>query len=396
MVPQHKYDAIIMGAGSTGSSIAFNLAKKGYTNVLVVDRSCAGCGQTSRSSALIRLHYTNDVIRDMAVYSWRFWKDRFQDETGCEYSIFTKIGIGFAGPEEGRVAMEKVVNDLKRRNIDVELYDAEEFKKEVFGYIDTDGISVVAWEPDSGYGDPNTVVQSFLNFARKEGIEVLEYTPIRSLIREENMIVGIKTDKGVFKADYFIDALGVWANDLLKPVGAELPIEIGLEEVLFLKNPPNRKAVPPGWADLTLGFYSRPEGSSYTLVGGLGAEYRDIPPEPGEYSSPPVDVVVKRSEPFTKRFPGMTEASPYSVWIGFFDITPDWQPIIGFDLRIENLIHMVGLSGHGFKLAPAYGDVMSDIVIYGEAKNFDVSGFSLERFTKEEGRHSAYKYGIIG
>lgn len=396
MYTKNRYDVIIMGAGSTGSSIAYYLARKGYTNILVIDRSCAGCGQTSRSSSVIRLHYTNDAIRDMAIYSWRFWKERFCGETDCEHEVFTKTGIAFAGSEENRRAMDYVVRNLKRRNIDAELYDADEFKNTIFRYINIERISVVAWEPESGYGDPNTVVQCFLKYARERGVDVLEYTPIKALIRKDNRIIGVKTDKGIFEAEYFVNALGVWANNLLKTIHVELPIEIGLEEVLFLKNPKNKDIIPPGWVDLSLGFYSRPEGNNYTLVGGLDAECKDVAPEPGEYSSPPIDIVVKRSKPFTKRFQYMYNAAPHSVWIGFFDITPDWQPIIGFDEEIGNLIHMVGLSGHGFKLAPAYGDIISDIILYGEARRFKAKEFSIERFAKNERRHGAYKYGIIG
>ena len=395
MTSKEKYDVIILGAGSTGSSIAYHLAKKGLSNILVLDASCMGCGQTSRSSAIIRLHYTNPVIREMAVYSWMFWKN-FQVETGCKYPVFTETGVAFAGPEEYKNSMKNVVENLRKLGADVSLYDAEEFKRDVFRYVDINGLSVVAWEPESGYGDPNTAVHCFLDYAAKAGVEIREHTPVYKLIKDEEKITGVKTDKGVIKGEFIVNALGVWTNDVTKTIDIVLPIEIGIEEVLYLQNPSNRDVVPPGWEDLHLGFYSRPEGYRYTLVGGLEADPTDRKPVPGEYSSPPMNIITRRSGTFTNRFPDMVTASPYRVWFGFFDITPDWQPIIGFDDRIKNLIHMVGLSGHGFKLAPAFGEAISDIVIYGASKKFDISGFGLGRFSKGENRHSKYKYGIVG
>jgi len=393
---KEKFRVIILGAGSTGSSIAFNLAKKGETDVLLLDRSCAGCGQTGVTSALVRLHYTNPVIREMAVYSWRFIRERFSEEVECDLTVFTETGIGFGAPEEGVKAAEDVVRSLKSMGVETELYDPEDFKREVFKHINIDGLAAVAWEPHSGYGDPSAIVSCYVSYARKMGVKVMENNPVKRLIVKDRRIEAVETEKGVFKAELVVNALGVWANRLLKPIGAELPIRIGREEVLVVRNPRRKEVVPPGWGDLALGFYSRPEGEALSIIGGLYVDYPEVEPEPGRYSKPPLRLVDMRMPPFVRRFPEMADAELHSGWYGFYDITPDWQPIIGWDRKIKNLIHMVGLSGHGFKLSPAYGDVISDIVIYGKAKRFDVSRFSIRRFEEGISERSRYKYGIVG
>lgn len=390
-----RYDIIVMGAGSTGSSIAYHLAKKGVSNVLVIDERCVGCGQTSRSSAVIRLHYTNPVIRDMAVFSWRFWRS-FQEETGCEYPVFTKVGIAFVGPEEYLDSMKTIVDDLKSKGVEAYLYEPEEFKRDVFKHFNEEGLVGIAWEPGSGYGDPNTSVRCLIEYAGKHGVDVLEYTSIKKLLEEDNHIVGVETDKGFFKADIFINSLGVWTNDVLSTIGKKLPIKYVREDVIYLENPPKKDVVPPGWGDLDLGFYARPDGEMKTLVGTLEAEPVEKYDEPGEYNRAPMDLVKKRMNTYLKRFPKMIDARPSVAIYGYYDVAPDWQPIIGYDNEIENLIHMVGLSGHGFKLAPAYGDTISDIVLHGKSRRFNVEEFSIERFLKGESRHSRYRFGIIG
>ena len=390
----HRYDVIIVGAGITGSSIAYHLVKKGWNNILVLDKDCAGCGQTSMSSALIRLHYTDPVIREMAVYSWRFWRERFTDEVECDEKVFTETGVGFAGSEEQSKSMEDVVSGLKRLGVDCELYEAEKFKIEVYRGIDPSNLKYVAWEPHSGHGDPNTSVRCFIRYVMNNGGEVREHEEIIKLRSEEDRVVEVVTSKTVYKADYVINALGVWTNKVLETVNIKLPITIGMEEVLQIKH--DVHTYPPGWGDLVLGFYSRPDGSSHQLIGGLDVEYVDTPPIPGHYSSTPPELVLKRMEPYTSRFPVMSGSMPATAWRGFYDITPDWQPIIGPDKKYGNLVHMVGLSGHGFKLAPAYGDIISDIVIHGYSKRFDVSRFDISRFDRMESRHSKYKYGIVG
>ena len=92
----------------------------------------------------------------------------------------------------------------------------------------------------------------------------------------------------------------------------------------------------------------------------------------------------------------MEYSAPYSSWYGYFDITPDWSPIIGYDNKIENLIHMVGLSAHGFKFAPAYGDIISDLIIYGRSTKYDISSLTIERFIKGERQRGKYEYGLLG
>jgi len=390
-----RYDIIVLGLGSTGSSITYFLARKNASNVLAIDARCSGCGQTSRSSALIRLHYTNPVIRSMAIYSWRFWRE-FQDHTGCEYSVFTRTGIAFVGPEDYVDTMNEIVHDIRSKGIEAYLYDPTEFKKEVYKNFNEDGIAGVAWEPESGYGDPNTSVRCFIEYARKNGVDVLEYTSVKKLLREDSKLIGIETEDGVIKGEIFINALGVWCNDLLATIDKQLPIKYAREDVIYLENPGDIDGIPPGWGDLVYGFYSRPDGATKTLVGTLEAEYVDNYDEPGEYTTPPMDVVNKRMEIFTRRFPDMIKARPSSVIYGYYDVTPDWQPIIGYDNEIENLIHMVGLSGHGFKLAPAYGEVISDIALYGRSKMFNVDEFKIDRFYVGVSKHSKYKYGIIG
>ncbi len=388
------YDVIILGSGITGSSIGYFLCRKGVTNILLLDKTCAGCGQTSMSSALIRLHYTEPVIREMAVFSWRFWRERFVDEVGCGERVFTETGVGFAGSEDLAESMEEVVSGLKRLGVDCELYDAEAFKGEVYPDIDIEGLYYVAWEPNSGHGDPQTSVNCFVKYVRETGGKVHEYEEVKKLVAEDNKVVEVITDKDRYTSDYVVNALGVWTNNVLQSIGITLPIKIGMEEVLIIKHSLDK--YPPGWGDLALGFYSRPEGRSHQLIGGLDVEYPDIDPIPGYYSSPPAELVLKRMGSYGKRFPRLLDARPTKAWRGFYDITPDWQPIIGKDPRYNNLIHMVGLSGHGFKLAPAYGDTISDIIIHGDSRRFDVQRFSIYRFDKKESRHSKYKYGIVG
>ena len=388
-----SYDVIVLGLGSTGSSILYNLVKEGVSSILGIDARCPGCGQTSRSSALIRVHYTHPVIREMAVYSWRFWT-RYVEETGYDRDVFHQTGIGFAGGDEHIDNMEEVVSSLRRLGVDVDLYDPEIFRREYYKKLNIGGLSVVAWEPNSGYCDAYDAVQGFIKYAVKNGADIKYPEKVVGLEVEDGYITTVKTDKNVYKADYVVNALGVWSNEVLKILGIELPIRLAREDVVYVSQ--KRDIIPFGWGDFVEGFYSRPDGGSRYLIGGLEPEFVDTEPEPGEYTSPPLNIIKSRVDPASRRFPSLEEAVPVSAIYGFYDVTPDFQPIIGYDEKYPNLIHMVGLSGHGFKLAPAYGKVISEIVKYGESRRFNIDGLTIKRFKMHRDARSKYKYGLVG
>ncbi|HIQ13156.1 MAG TPA: FAD-binding oxidoreductase [Thermoprotei archaeon] len=387
-----RYSVIVIGLGSTGSSILYNLVKMGYTDVLAIESRCPGCGQTSRSSALIRLHYTNPVLRDMAIYSWSFWR-RYGLETGY-YDVFHETGVGFGGGDIHIDVMEEIYQALKRRGVDVEMYQPSSFRNEYYKDLDIDGLSIVVWESGSGYCDAYDSVQGFVRYALESGVDIRVGEEVIDFIVGDDTIYKVVTNKGVYDGEYIINASGVWTNKLLSRLNIKLPIEIAREDVLYVKQP--RDGIGFGWGDFIYGFYGRPDGGSRYLIGGLEPIYNGFDPEPGEYRYPPIELVKNRLGNASKRFPKLNYVEPISAIYGYYDVTPDYQPILGFDIKYRNLIHIVGLSGHGFKLAPAYGVVAAELVKYGVSRSFDIIGLGLDRFLKGIDQHSKYKYGIIG
>ncbi len=389
------YDAIVVGGGSTGSSIAFHLARKGAGRVLLIERNCLGCGQTGYSSAIIRTQYSHDETRKMAVYSWRFIRDRFEEETGCSERVFYEIGVAYgAGPDQAG-EVKRVASLLSEEGVRVEVMDPSVFSERIHP-INIEGLKIVSWEPHGGHGDPHTLVKCLAKAAEESGAEIRLGDKVVGLELSGRSVRGVKLESGeILKADYTVLATNVWTNELLGKYGLEVPLSIQREDVVVFSHPGARAG--PVWADLVLGFYSRAEGPESTLVGGLEAEpvQGEARVEPGYYDPPPLDVVVKRGVA-SERFGYLSEARPRAAWYGFYDVTPDWQPILGEDPRAEGLVLAVGLSGHGFKLSPALGDVVSDVVLRGSSSLVDIRVYSLERFLEGRSERSRFKHPILG
>ncbi|MEM2023960.1 MAG: FAD-binding oxidoreductase, partial [Candidatus Caldarchaeum sp.] len=108
-----------------------------------------------------------------------------------------------------------------------------------------------------------------------------------------------------------------------------------------------------------------------------------------------IDTASRYGEAVSKRFPVMAEARLAGGWVGLYDVTPDWHPIIGFSKKVENLFNAVGLSGHGFKLCPAIGMLATDIILGSKTPLIDPEFFSEDRFGKGRLIGMTYKYGVI-
>ncbi|MET1128615.1 MAG: FAD-binding oxidoreductase [Thermoproteota archaeon] len=388
------YEAVVVGGGSTGVSVLFHLASKGARKILLVERSCLGCGQTGYSSAIIRTQYSHPETRKMAVYGWRFFRERFREETGCEEGAFYETGVAYGAGLDDAEPLRETASALRSEGIVVELMEPEEFAEKIHP-VDTRGLALVSWEPHGGYGDPHTYVSCTARAAEEMGAELAVGRRVVGLELRGGSVVGVRLDTGeVVRAQTVVLAANVWTNELLEKHGESLPIAAAREDVVVFSH--SGHVAGPVWADMVLGFYSRREGAESTLVGGLEPEPVAEPGslEPGHYRSPPADVVVKRGVA-AERFRYLATARPRAAWYGFYDVTPDWQPILGEHPRIGGLVLAVGLSGHGFKLAPALGDVVSDIVLSGKPRLVDAKIYSLERFEEGRREESRFRHPIL-
>ena len=385
---------VVMGGGSSGTSVFYHLAKFGFKDVVLVEERCLGCGQTGYSSAIIRTQYSHDETRKMAVYSWRFLRERFNEETGCESPVFHEIGVAYGAGDDQYEEVKGLVSKLVEEGVPVELLDPSEFSEKIHP-IDTSGLRAVSWEPQGGYGEPHTLVSCFSKAGEELGGTITNDSIVGLDLDHSGRVRGVRLSSGsTIKASYVVNALNVWSNRLLGKYGLEAPLTIAREDVVVFSHPHHRSG--PAWADLVLGFYSRGEGETSTLVGGLEPEQLEKTAniEPGVYDPIPHDIIIARGVA-SKRFKYIENSTPKAAWYGFYDITPDWMPILGEDPRAEGLIHVVGLSGHGFKLSPALGKITADIIARGHTDLVNIETYSITRFTKTR-QESKFKYKILG
>lgn len=380
-------DIVILGAGVMGASIAFHLAKRKAGRIVVIEKDHVASGGSGRSSALVRMHYSYPPEVQLALVSLNIFEN-WREIVG-EPGEFKQTGfVRIVHPNELERLKQNV--DMQRGlGARVELIDRKQLQ-ELQPDWKVEEVQLAAYEPDSGYGDGNVVANDFLSRAREMGVEYLSKTRAASFLVQDGRVRGIATDKGEIEAPVVVAATGPWTRPLFSAVGYEVPIEPEYHQVAILKNAPGMKVGGCACIDSVTATYFRSDGSDKFLVGDF---YGKRPVDPDNYpqraSEESLEEIIERA---ARRVPALENAEVMRGVTGVYDMTPDARALLGEVPGIGGLNICAGFSGMGFKISPAIGLVMSEMLMDDEAKTVDVSSFAPSRFAEGKPIKAEFEY----
>lgn len=381
-------DAIVIGAGIAGASIAFHLAARGL-KVSIIERDHAAAGATGKSSGLVRMHYDLEAESRLAWTSlgyFRNWHERVGGECG-----FTRTGfLQIVAPEHNEdlranVAMHKAIG------IPTEVVTSSQVKSMAPAFA-ADDFELGAYEPESGYADPAATTASLLQAAQVLGARSVQACRVIGIRTHSGKVIGVQTDQGDQAAPVIVNAAGPWAGDVSRMAGVDLPIGTWTHDVLLIRRPPTL-GEHPVVIDDALAMYFRMETGGLTLVAlEDGNRFDEAPDAPLTHVA--TDFVTRAVERICRRIPGMEAGSMQSAYCGRDGLTPDQRPVLG-QAGPEGFYLACGFSGTGFKLGPAVGACMAEVILDGSAKTVDISIFSPQRFAEGKLIRSEHPYGPI-
>jgi len=402
---------IIVGGGVTGALSAWELARTGHA-VTLVEARALGSGASSRSAAGIRAQFgVPSTVRGL-VYAERFfeaWTTHFPQSQPC----FKQNGYLFL---KDYTADLDAVRGLVRLQRDAGLAEVEFLEKaavdERWPYLDTTGVAAATWCPRDGFLLPAIIYQDAAEAARALGATILQNDAVVSVERSGGRAEAVVLASGRrIEGDVFVNATGFLAKATSRLFGGrELPITVERRYLYFLAG---LKADSDWGLDLEdfpklpmvitpAGAYARPENAQL-MMGWLQFARPAAPTldnqdevEPGfglglgEYG-PAVRKEVARVLPAVEDMGKLV-----AVTTGFYDTTPDHNPLFGYDGAVANLVHAAGLSGHGLMHAPFSALIVAELVRQGRdvasmelplgLGPVDLGLFALERsFDRSEG-----------
>ena len=385
-------DAVIIGGGVMGCSILFNLAERGVTDTVLLERDVLASGSTSRSQAILRMHYSNEVTTRMAWESLAIYRE-FEDVVGSP-SGYTRTGYFLIVDEADRGALEENVAMQRRIGIDTSVVSVEDVG-ELAPMLSVRGDEAFAYEPQSGYADPYAVTTGYARRAREMGARMLLRSPVTGVEVSGGRVIAVTTPDSRIETPVAVVAAGPWSGPLLARLGYEVPLRPLRHQVIMLRRPEAEVPDHPILGDVVNDLSARPDLGNLTLIG-VGEDEFVGPEEFNQGVDMPV--VEKAVEGLVSRMPGMSQALFRGGWSGLFTTTPDWHPILDRIEGVDGLYCAVGFSGHGFKLSPMVGAVMAELVTQGRATSIDselVRGLRLSRFAEGDPVKSRYSMSVL-
>ena len=384
-------DFIVIGGGIIGCSTAYNLAHQGAKNVVVLERHGVCSGGTAKSCAIVRTHYSIDTNMRHAVESLKIYAD-FEEAVGGEAG-WRRTGYLILGPEEHREPMAAVFRRQNAYGIDTAVLRPAE-ALDIHPWLQLDDVDVIGYDTQAGYADPYLTTTSYARRARELGVAIHTDTAVTGLrLYGENKKV--QTTAGDFEAPVVIIAAGPWTQAIGRMVGVDFPYEVSRHKVITLKTDEPYQLNWPVVKDLTTAdkIYFRSETGGVVLVG--TGDHGD-PLEDPDMLTDVVDTdhVERIGDLIANRMPAFADAQYTAGWTGPYDITPDWNPIVGAVPGFEALYVAVGFSGHGFKLAPTIGEALAQLAL-GQEPRVPIDDYAMDRFQQGKTLHGAYGVGSI-
>lgn len=375
--PKRAYDVVIIGGGGHGLSTAYHLAKRhGITNVAVLDASFIGSGNSGRNTTIIRSNYGIPESIRFYQHSLELYS-RLEEETGCWIMHNTK-GLMWLAHTQNSMRQE-TARAMMNRACGAETYMiTPEEAKQICPQLDLSGggrypIRGGSYQPGGATARHDRVVWAYAQGAMRDGVHVLQHTPVTGLLFDGDRVTGVQTPSGPISAGIVMSAVGGDVTTIMNMARVRLPV----------KTHPLQAFVTNAYAQGLNSIVSSIELLGYvsqTARGQLlmGAEYEAQPTYARETSFQSLGAVAQKIAyllPFVKNLKILRQ------WTGRCDVSTDASPIMG-PTGVDGLCVSTGWGTWGFKAIPAGGEAMAQYIATGVMPDL-IAPFALSRFAAD-------------
>ncbi len=403
---RRAYDAIVLGGGVVGCATAFALARRGAKVALLERESQLACGATARSSACIRTHYSvlpTALLANRAVEYFENFRDELGDAEAESGFVRTGLLLVGADDETGHT-MARTVGKLSAEGIDTRLLTSAE-ARELCPPLELGDAAVFGWEPRSGYADPHLTTTSFARAARGLGTDLVLGCAATGLETRGGRVAGVRTEAhGTFESPLVVSCLNVWSGRVLGGwLGETLPVRPEKHSLVSVASGVQQRRADGSLLPIVKDLiqpsqpYFRPcAGGAELLIGdNLAAHVEGVSDADAWDESVSLDRAAHIASLAAERYPAYSEARVTASWSGLYDVSPDFNPVLGGWPSLPGLSVAFGFSGHGFKLAPLVGEMLADDALGLEPREDREGGWSIglyapERFAEERSLRGSY------
>jgi glycine cleavage system aminomethyltransferase T/glycine/D-amino acid oxidase-like deaminating enzyme len=358
--------AVVIGGGVGGAAILYWLTRLGWTDVVLVERARVTSGSTFHSAGLVGQLRGSLSLTRMMMNSVDLYRN-LKEEVGLETGWHEVGSLRLASSPERMEELTRQAAWAKTFGLPLELVSAAEAQR-MFPPMSTDGVLGAAYLPTDGYIDPSQLTFALVEGARRRGAEVCEDTRVTGIDVDDGRVSRVITERGDIKTDLVINAGGMFAPEIGRMAGVNVPLIPFAHEYLITK-PSGLPLDMPTMRDPSLLVYYRPE-SGGLIMGGYERE-----PQPWALDGIPADFNGRLLEPDWDRFeplmtnaivrtPDLKDAEVVRLVNGPEAFTPDGEFILG-PSEVRGFWVAAGFCAHGLAGAGGMGRLMAEWIIDG-------------------------------
>lgn len=373
---QKTADAVIIGGGVNGVAITYNLAKRGLTDICVLERDYLASGATGRCGAGVRAQWGTEMNLRMSMTSVRMFEEMNEELAYDDDIEFNQGGyLLLAYTQDGWEQFQKNVVLQRAHGLQVDLLTPAE-AKEVVPHLNTDQLLGATFCPTDGHCNPFKVTDAYAKAARRLGARIYTNTTATGIRRTNGQISGVETNRGFIASPIVVNAAGGYSQDVAAMVDLTVPIHSERHQILITEPVDHMQGPMVMSFHHNLYCQQTPHGS---FIMGLG----DPTEQPGYNIEASWQFLQEMAEKITWLLPPLKNIRVVRQWAGLYNMTPDATPILGPVEEVPGFFLAAGFSGHGFMLAPAVGLLVAESIL-GQKTDIPIEAMNLARFARGE------------
>ncbi|HEY1000652.1 MAG TPA: FAD-dependent oxidoreductase, partial [Streptosporangiaceae bacterium] len=361
---------VVVGGGVVGCSTAYHLAKRGWTDVVLLERKRLTSGTTWHAAGLITQARPTYGTREIVRRSLRVFHS-LEEETGFPTGFERTGTLHLADGAERLEELLRQASAARGNGITAEPVSPEQ-AVELFPPLYAGDLAGAVYYPDDGRGNATDTTMALAAGARQHGVRIAENTTVTGVTRRDGRVTGVTTEHGDIEAEYVVAAAGMWGREFGALAGVGIPLQAlahyyvitepipGLRPGLpTIKSAPDFAYVKNEGAGIMVGFF---EPGSYSWAS------RGIPAD-AEFTRLPEDWdhLGPFYENMMKRLPVLADTGIRLHFCGPESFTPDGLYHLGEAPGLRNCFIAAGFNSVGFLSGPGAGSVLADWIVDGSS-----------------------------
>lgn len=359
MTWKNTAEAIVVGGGINGTSVAYNLAKLGMKDVVVIEKNTVCSGSTGRCGAGIRAQWGTEMNCRFGLACVEKF-EQLSDELGMDVGLNQSGYLMVAYQQSEYEQLQKNVALQNSLGYMTKIVSREEAKEICPGVAVDDAIGFTFNHRD-GHADPFLTTFAYQEAGKRLGVTFHKHTEVTGIKVRDGRVAGVVTTRGEIDAPLVINAAGPYSQFVAKMAGVDIPNYSERHEIIITE-PVEPGVCPPMLMSFSGNYYlqQRPHGS---IIGGCSPEGH-----PADFTNGATwDFLEHMSRVFTKLLPRAKDIRVVRQWSGLYNMTPDRQPIICEAENVSGFFLSCGYSGHGFMFGPVTGEALAQHVVLGKS-----------------------------